>query len=1120
MATPAIKLKKPRRRLPASAGSRRLSADLLRDIAMGASLSSGENFFRSLVRYLTKTLDMDYAFVGELAPGNKTVNVLGAHFLGRDADNFSYVIADTPCQDVTDGKLCIHPRHVRKLFPNDRGLAEMQVESYAGVPLFGSSGRPLGLLAVMDRKPLRKQEFLESLLQILAARAAIEIERRLIYTDLAESHRTLSTLMGNLPGMVYRCRNDRDWTMEFISEGCFDLTGYTPDNFIKPPRLPYAQLIHPEDQEPVWNEVQAAVRENRPFQLIYRITTALGEQKWVWEQGRGVFSPDGGLQALEGFITDITQRKKDQAALQESEQRLRTVITQLPAVLYMLDINGVFTLSEGKGLEALGLQPGQVVGQSVFDLYRDDPDVITCIRRALAGETFSATTRAQGLVFESWYSPVRDAQGAVRGVIGVAMDITERQRAEQALRESENRFQSVVNTALNAIVVLSPEHRILEFNPEAERIYGYRREEVLNRDYFELFLPREKWKEVADDLSQVLVGKETRGFENVIRSADGSRRIIAWNVSRMDDAAGRVIGIVAIGQDMTTRRQAEADLRENELKFRTLFETANDAIFLMQKDRFVDCNTRTLTMFGCRRDEIIGHSPVEFSPEYQPDGRSSKEKAQEKISAAFGGKPQFFDWQHIQVNGTPFDAEVSLNVIELGGERYLQAIVRDITERLQAQQRLQFLAHHDALTSLPNRAMFLERLDHALTRARWTQRPLAILFLDLDRFKNINDTLGHDIGDSALRVTAERLKSCVREGDTVARLGGDEFTVLLEDIANSDDVPAIAQKITDTLSRPFDLDGREFTITTSIGISLYPSDGDDSLKLLRNADTAMYRAKDQGRNKFQFYSAEMSAKALEKFMIENSLRHALDREEFLLYYQPQVDLSTGSIAGVEALLRWRHPELGLIPPAQFIPVAEETGLMKSIDEWVLRTACTQARAWQSAGLPSVSMTVNLSGRTLSESGLADAVGKNLRATGLAPRFLELEITESVIMKNAQATVEMLESLSRMGVRLSIDDFGTGYSSLSYLKRFPIDTLKIDQSFVRDITTDADDASIVTAIVAMGHGLGLKVIAEGVETQGQLAFLRNQGCDGMQGFLFSRPLPAAELTRLLQSGIKL
>jgi diguanylate cyclase (GGDEF)-like protein len=479
-----------------------------------------------------------------------------------------------------------------------------------------------------------------------------------------------------------------------------------------------------------------------------------------------------------------------------------------------------------------------------------------------------------------------------------------------------------------------------------------------------------------------------------------------------------------------------------------------------------------------------------------------------------------FETTHRRQDGSLYPVEVRMQLFHAENPPVFVAVITDITDRMKAQEQLQFLAHHDALTNLPNRALFLERLDHALTRARWTKRPLAVLFLDLDRFKNINDTLGHDIGDSTLQVAAKRLTGCVRDGDTVARFGGDEFTVLLEDLANSDDVPNVAQKILEALSRPFDVEGREFVVTTSIGISLYPSDGDDSLKLLRNADTAMYRAKEQGRNKYQFYSSEMSAKALEKFMLESSLRYALERQEFLLYYQPQVNLATGKVTGVEALLRWQHPELGLVSPTQFIPVAEETGLMKFIDEWVLRTACAQGQAWRSAGLPPLTMIVNLSGRTFNEPRMMETVSQVLANSCFAPGMLELEITESVLMHNAQATVEMLEQLNRMGLKLAVDDFGTGYSSLSYLKRFPIHTLKIDQSFVRDVTSDGDDASLVTAIIAMGHALQLNVIAEGVETPEQLDFLRRHGCDGMQGYLFSRPLPVEEITRLLQSGKKL
>lgn len=998
MATgPVTKSKRARRRRPPPAAGRVRAADLLRSIAVGASAHSGESYFRLLVQRLTETFGMDYAFVGKLSQHQQEViSVLGACFIGRMVDNFGFHPLTTPCHNVVKGELCIYPRGVQKLFPQDPSLARLQVECFAGVPLYGSTGQLLGLLAVMDRKPLRHRETVELSLQLLAPRAAAEIERMQVYEELGESHRALSTLLGNLSGMAYRCRNDKDWTLEFASDGCLDLTGYAPEDFVNHRRISYAELIHPEDRDSVWNDVQDALHAKRPFQLVYRITTANGEIKWVWEQGRGVVSPDGELLALEGFIADITERK----------------------------------------------------------------------------------------------------------------------RTDEALRESEARFHSVVETALNVIIVLSPDHLILEFNPEAERVYGRRREEVLGKNYFELFLPRELWQRIDDDLKRVLAGKETRGFENTIRAADGSKRIMIWNVSRMDDAGGQAIGVVAIGSDVTERKRGE----EIAARLGRVLDSSSNEIYVFDAAtlKFVQVNEGTRRNLGYSMEELAEMTPVDLKPEY------THEKFEALVAPLKHREIDTltFETVHRRKDGSFYPVEVRLQLSHAETPPVFVAVITDITERAQAQERLQYLAHHDSLTGLPNRALFLERLDHALTRARWTNRPLAILFLDLDRFKNINDTLGHDIGDSALRVTSERLISCVREGDTVARFGGDEFTVLLEDMANTDDVPAIAQKIIDILSRPFVVENREFVITASIGISLYPNDGDDSLRLLRNADTAMYRAKDQGRNKHQFYSSEMSAKALEKFTLESSLRHALDRGEFLLYYQPQVNLSTGQVTGAEALLRWQHPELGLILPTQFIPVAEETGLMKAIDEWVLHTACAQAKAWQSAGIPSISMIVNLSGRSFNEARLAEVISRALRQTGLAPEMLELEITESVLMQNAPTTVEMLEELNRMGLTLAIDDFGTGYSSLSYLKRFSIDTLKIDQSFVRDVTTDADDASIVTAIIAMGQGLQLKVIAEGVETPGQLDFLRHHDCDGMQGFLFSRPQPEADITRLLQSGKKL
>ncbi|MBT9613854.1 MAG: EAL domain-containing protein [Burkholderiales bacterium] len=441
----------------------------------------------------------------------------------------------------------------------------------------------------------------------------------------------------------------------------------------------------------------------------------------------------------------------------------------------------------------------------------------------------------------------------------------------------------------------------------------------------------------------------------------------------------------------------------------------------------------------------------------------------------------------------------------------------DLEERKRVEQSIRHMAHHDALTGLPNRALFRDRLTHAMAQADRYHQKLAVMFLDLDRFKAINDTLGHNVGDQLLKIAAERLRSCVRDCDTVARLGGDEFTVVVEDIIEDHDAASVAQKILDTLSQPFNLYGHEVFISVSVGVTLYPSDDENADNLLRNADSAMYRAKENGRNNFQFYVADMNVKARERLMLESSLRRALDRGEFRLYYQPRVDLLSGRVIGAEALLRWRHPEMGLVPPAEFIPILDETGMIIPVGDWALREACRQNREWQDMGLPPIRVAVNLSVRQFIQKDLADTVIRALEVAGLAAKHLELEITEDLFLEHNETNIVTLARLKGMGIHISIDDFGTGYSSLSYLKRLPIDTLKIDQSFVRDIGTDPDNKAIASAIIAMASSLRLNVLAEGVETDEQLAFLRAQGCNEIQGFSFSHPLPAEEFEQLLREG---
>lgn len=435
-------------------------------------------------------------------------------------------------------------------------------------------------------------------------------------------------------------------------------------------------------------------------------------------------------------------------------------------------------------------------------------------------------------------------------------------------------------------------------------------------------------------------------------------------------------------------------------------------------------------------------------------------------------------------------------------------------ETVLAFDKLNYLSYHDPLTNLPNRIQFTEHLVQALARARRDSSKLAVMFLDLDRFKLINDTLGHNSGDLLLQAVAKRLTSCVRKGDTVARLGGDEFTVILPGITGGKDAAKVAQKIIDTLAQPFILGCHELFITTSIGISIYPSDGADMETLVKNADTAMYLAKEQGRNKYQFYTQAMNEAALEKLSMENDLRRALNREELEVHYQPIVDLVTGRINGVEALVRWRHPQLGLIEADKFYPLAEETGLIVPLGEWVLRTACAQNKAWQKAGFPPVYVSVNLSVRQFQQQNLADTVIRVLADTGLDPKYLQLEITEDIAMHHEERVIPKLRNLKNLGVHIAIDDFGTGYSSLSCLKKFPVHKLKIDQTFIHNLTEDACDSAITSSIISMAHSLGLQVVAEGVETEAQLAFLRDGWCNEVQGYLFSSPLPAKAFERFL------
>lgn len=558
-------------------------------------------------------------------------------------------------------------------------------------------------------------------------------------------------------------------------------------------------------------------------------------------------------------------------------------------------------------------------------------------------------------------------------------------------------------------------------------------------------------------------------------------------------------------------RHHQNRLEKSEERFRKLSEATFEAILIHRDGIALEINDAFTRMFGYTREEAIGMEVLKLAvPE-------DHELVQQHISS---GVDTIYQAIGLRKDQTRFYGELAGKVIEYDGRPARVTSIRDITERKQAEEQIHFMAYHDDLTNLANRKLFLEKMGQAIRDAKRTGTVLAVMFLDLDRFKLINDIFGHGAGDQLLITVADRLSCTVSSEATIARLGGDEFTLLLPGIEGTAHAERIAQSILDVISQPFEIAGRELTISASIGISLYPEGGRDVDTLMKNADTAMYRAKETGRNNYRFYTTAMDAQAFERLALEQDLRKAIDRNELFLHYQPQVNIQSGQIVGVEALLRWHHPTHGMLPPAKFIPLAEDTQLIIPIGEWVLRTACKQNKAWQRAGYPPMRVAVNLSASQFQQKNLVQLVAQILEEAQLEPKYLELEITETIAMQNVGQVIETLQELAKLGVEISIDDFGTGYSSLNYLKHFPIHRLKIDQSFVHDITYDPLGAAIATSIIAMAHSLDLNVIAEGVETKEQLQFLQEKRCDEMQGYYFSRPLSAEDLEGLLREGKRL
>ncbi|MEN9239933.1 MAG: EAL domain-containing protein, partial [Thermostichales cyanobacterium SZTDM-1c_bins_54] len=854
-------------------------------------------------------------------------------------------------------------------------------------------------------------------------------------------------------------------------------------------------------------------------------------------------------------------------SLRQSEQMLQLVMNTIPQAIYWKNRDLIYLGCNQVVAEHLGLShPREIIGKTDLDLpldrqqaeafRRDDVYVITH-KQPLVHRVIQVRLPDGRVIWQdSSKIPLLDAQGEVMGILGVYEDITERRQAELALREAEAKFRSIFENAVEGIFQTTLDGRYIMVNPMLARIYGYDSPQDLidnltdiSRQLYVDPQRRQQFQHLVETQGAVF------GFESQIYRRDGSRIWISECARPLRNSAGEVIGYEGTVEDITQRKQAEAELLRRD---RLLEAVAKATTALLENSDYASAIQQALQQLGeavevdqvrlfsnhchpvsrtwllsqrfawlrqpqttspiptipyfpalerwytcLQAGQLIQGSLEDFPPGEQqvwdPYGARSLLVVPIFVQGRFWGFISFGDqqprreWQQ---------AEVSILIT-------MASAIGASLQRQETESFIRYQATHDPLTGLGNRTLFSQRLAEALDQVRHSDMLLAVLFLDLDRFKTINDSLGHDVGDQLLEQVAQRLRGCLRERDTIGRWGGDEFTVLLTHLSSVDEVARTAQRILNALKPGFVVQEHELFISASVGIALFPYDGQVADTLLKHADAALYRAKERGRNRYQFYTPAMSSHASERLTLEHSLHRALERGEFVLYYQPQLHLATGQVRVVEALLRWQHPRLGLIPPGQFIPLAEENGLILPIGEWVLHQACQQIRQWQQQGWTELQVAVNLSGRQVQQPGLVDTMERILREAGVSGSSIKVEVTESTAMQHGDLTTALLKALQGLGLTIAIDDFGTGYSSISYLKRFPIQVLKIDKSFIQDLPADSNDQAIVSAVIAVAHTLGLQVVAEGVETQAQADLLHSLGCDAIQGYYLSHPLPAPE-----------
>jgi len=855
----------------------------------------------------------------------------------------------------------------------------------------------------------------------------------------------------------------------------------------------FLDRIHPDDLKLVVETHAQSLNSKQNYRLNYRIVKPDGSVCWVNQESHPVRDRDGNIDHITAVVRPLADPKPAAPPVKLEEFAIASTVS----AIVMSDLGGHLIYANESFLRMWGYETVEdVLGWPISTFWQDPKQAVAVcriLRRRQQWVGEMVARRRDGTQFHAQLTAniVADEDETPMYVMASLIDVTPRKQAEIALRESESRLRTLIATSPSGLVVVDRDGRALFLNPAAEALFGRR----------------------AADLQGELVGIPLTTHESTeleIFRPDGRHKIARMRVVKVP-WEGETAYLASL-TDITDLKQTQDKL--------TVFSRACDqspvSIVITDSEGNIEyVNPKFEEVTGYSAAEVLGQNPRLLKSGYTTD-----KEYQMLWKTISSGKQWSGEFHNQKKNGELFWEHASISPLrnDEGAITHYVAVKEDITQQKQNEEILAHQANYDALTDLPNRILVLDRLRQAMMQADRDRRHVVLMFVDLDHFKKINDTLGHDLGDYLLQETASRLMKCLRKSDTVGRLGGDEFLIILPNLENPLQAEYVANKVLEVLGKPFDLCGEEAFISASIGIASYPDDGKDTNTLMRNADTAMYAAKQEGRNAFAFFTQAMNDIAKNRVSLENNLRHALSRGELSVVYQPFVHLESSRVVGAEALMRWYNPELGQVGPDRFIPIAEDTRLIVELGAWILSTACQEVAAWQRCGSEKLWVAVNLSPRQFRTPALLDTIADAIAKSGIDTDCLELEITERSLVEEVPGVRELIRSLGEMNIRLAIDDFGTGYSSLNYLKRFPFSVLKIDKSFIADLPHDEEAIALVKTMISMGHGLGLVVVAEGIETEEQLQFLRREGCDYGQGYLFSKPISGSQFQSYLQSQI--